>query len=175
MTTMNITIRSEARSDYTDISLLNDLAFGRENEASLVEKLRKNPLFRKELSLVALFEGQAVGHILFFPVVVKGDKQDFSLLCLAPMAVMPEFQGMGIGGKLIEIGFKTARKLGYRSIYVLGHADYYPRFGFKPAGLWNIKAPFEAPDENSMAIELEENALLNKSGTVEYPVEFNDV
>jgi len=131
---MKITIRSETRSDYPDISLLNDLAFGRENEAALVDKLQKKPLFRKELSLVALFEGQAVGHILFFPVVVKGEKQDFSMLCLAPMAVMPEFQSMGIGGQLIEEGFKTARKLGYNSINVLGHEYYYHKFGFKPAG-----------------------------------------
>ena len=172
---MQISIRAELRSDCPDISQVNDMAFGRENESLLVEKLRRNPQFVKELSLVALFEGMFVGHILFFPVRLKNENSSHTVLSLGPMAVMPEFQGMGIGGKLIEAGFKVAGEKGFSSVIVLGHETYYPGFGFHPASLWNIRPPFEVPDGNFMAFELETAALSGISGIVDYPAEFDDV
>ena len=180
---MSLTIRPETSSDYPGISEVNKLAFRQPAEGKLVEKLRKNPKFVSELSLVAEIEGKIVGHILFFPVKVKsvaGDEEyeeyeEYETISLAPMAVHPEFQKQGIGGKLIKEGLEACRKLGYGSVIVLGHPEYYPKFGFEPASKWGIKDPFGAPGEAFMALELKEGALEGVSGVVEYPEEFNDV
>ncbi len=180
---MPLTIRPETPSDYPAITEVNDLAFGQPAEGKLVEKLRKNPRFIPDLSLVAEINGKIVGHILFFPVVVKsgvGDGEtegyeEYETLSLAPLSVRPEFQKQGIGGKLIKEGLKACRKLGYGSVIVLGHPEYYPRFGFEPASKWGIKDPFGVPDEAFMALELKEGAIEGVSGVVEYPEEFNDM
>ncbi len=91
------------------------------------------------------------------------------------MAVRPEFQKQGIGGELIKEGLKVCQHLGYDSIIVLGHPEYYPGFGFKQAGVWGIKDPFGAPAEAFMALELKEGTLEEAAGIVEYPEEFNSV
>jgi len=82
---------------------------------------------------------------------------------------------MGIGSKLIEYGIKAAKKAGYGSIIVLGHSDYYPRFGFVPASTFGINPPFEVPDGVFMALELLQSSLKGKQGTVEYPEEYSDI
>ena len=91
------------------------------------------------------------------------------------MAVIPEYQRKGIESKLIKKGIEKAKELGFDSIIVLGHEDYYPKFGFERASKWNIRCPFEVPDEAFMAIELTEKALEGKAGTVKYPDEFMEV
>jgi putative acetyltransferase len=169
---MNILVRPETKEDYGAITHINDLAFGQLNEGELVKSMRERNNFITELSLIACFHNQAVGHILFSPIQVKNPNQSDVSLALAPMAVIPEFQGLGIGGLLIKNGFSAARRFGFRSVIVLGHPDYYPRFGFVPASRYSISPPFEAPDLNFMAIELVENGLKNVSGIVEYPEEF---
>jgi predicted N-acetyltransferase YhbS len=172
---MKVSIRSEKPSDYEDITLLNDIAFGQTEEGILVEKLRKNPKFVKELSRVAIFDNSIVGHILFFPVLIRDNEMTHPTLALAPMSVIPEFQEMGIGASLVKDGLAIAQKHGYQSVIVLGHPTYYPKFGFRPASEWGIKSPFEAPDEAFMAIALQPEALKNISGSVEYPIEFAEV
>jgi putative acetyltransferase len=168
---MKIVIRKETRSDYEVISQINDLAFGQEDEGEIVVKLRNKPDFIRELSLIALFEGQMVGHILFFPLIIRYDNTVHKALSLSPMSVMPEFQGMGIGTQLVEEGLKKAKELGFKAVIVLGHKDFYPRFGFRPASQWKISPPFNVPDANFMALELEPAALEHVSGVVEYPAE----
>ncbi len=180
---MPLNIRPETPSDYPGITEVNDLAFGQPAEGKLVEKLRRNPKFVPELSLVAEIGGKILGHILFFSVVVKseaGDKgpegyEEHETLSLAPLSVLPEFQKQGIGGRLIKEGLETCKKLGYGSVIVLGHPEYYSSFGFEPASKWGIKDPFGAPEEAFMALELKEGALEGISGVVEYPEEFSDV
>ena len=85
---------------------------------------------------------------------VISQKNEYETLSLAPMSVLPNYQKMGIGSKLIEYGIKAAKKAGYSSIIVLGHSDYYPRFGFVPASTFGIKSPFEVHDNAFMALEL---------------------
>jgi predicted N-acetyltransferase YhbS len=172
---MNLTIRSESQSDYHSITLVNDLAFGQQNEGLLVEKLRKNQDFIKELSLVALFGGEVVGHILFFPVRIDNGISQHRTLALAPVSVLPEFQNMGIGSQLIKAGLKKSSESGFHSVIVLGHPHYYPKFGFKPASLFDIKAPFDVPDDVLMAMELVQDGLSGISGVVVYPDEFGEV
>lgn len=172
---MNIQIRPEHKNDISAISMLNDMAFGQEAEGNLIVKLRKNKNFIKDLSLVACMGNEIIGHILFSKIVIKNDTEEFESLALAPMAVIPEFQGLGIGSQLINKGLQKATKLGYKSIIVLGHENYYPRFNFTPASQFQITCPFEVPDASFMAIELQKGNLDSVSGCVVYPKEFNDL
>ena len=172
---MTSVIRPEMIGDYASISKVNDLAFSQKNEGRLILALRKTREFIPELSLVAVVGGRVVGHILFYPTKIKSNDASYGSLSLAPMAVLPEYQKQGIGSRLVEEGLKKARRLGFKSVIVLGHAAYYPRFGFEPAGKWSIRPPFEVPDDVFMALELVKDGLKDIQGTVEYPPEFNDV
>ncbi len=172
---MNIQIRPEYKNDISAISMINDMAFGQENEGNLIIKLRKNRNFIKDLSLVACMGNEIIGHILFSKIIIKNGNEEFESLALAPMSVIPELQGLGIGSELIKKGLQKATKLGYESVIVLGHENYYPKFKFTPASQFQITCPFEVPDANFMALELEKGSLKNVYGCVEYPKEFNDV
>jgi len=171
----DILIRHETPGDYEFITQINDAAFGQRNEGLLIEDLRNTLLYIPHLSLVAVYNSRLIGHILFYPVKIKNDNIEFESLALAPMSVLPEFQNRGVGGKLIKEGLKTAKGLGFKSVIVLGHAEYYPKFGFKPANKWGIKSPFPVENKYFMALELTANALENTGGIVVYPDEFNYV
>lgn len=105
---------------------------------------------------------------------IKNKKEEFESLALAPVSVLPEFQNMGIGGKLIIQSHKVAKDLGFKSVILLGHEKYYPKFGYLQADKYGIELPFEVPKENCMIIELVENGLKGVNGIVEYPKEFNE-
>ena len=167
-----IFIRKEAIVDFEAIKEVNDLAFGQNQESDLVNKLRKKAEFSDELSLVAIYSDKIVGHILFFQVSIIFEKGIHSTLSLGPMSVLPEHQNKGIGGELIRAGLKRAKELGFKSVIVLGHPEYYPRFGFRKASEWNIKDPFGAPEAAMMATELEKESLDFGGGIIEYPEEF---
>ena len=168
-------IRAERKEDYSRITEVTDLAFRQKNEGRLVERLRIDLDFIPELSLVAEIGNEIIGHILFFPIKIISEDAEVPSLALAPMSVVPEYQRRGIGKQLVTEGLKRAKSIGYKSVIVLGHSEYYPKFGFEPASKWNIKAPFDVPDKVFFAIELEEGGLKGVSGAVEYSDEFNDV
>lgn len=174
-TESDIIIRPETPDDYDSITQINNAAFGQKNEGLLVENLRKNPAFIPQLSLVAELQNHLIGHILFYQIEIKSERGILKTLALAPMSVLPEFQKQGVGGMLIKRGLKTAKELGHNSVIVLGHAEYYPKFGFIPASRWGIKPPFKVEDKYFMAQELLPGELENASGVVIYPDEFNDV
>lgn len=174
----SITIRIESPCDYARVVKLTEEAFkdleiSDHNEGKLVEKLRESTNFIDELSLVAELNGQVIGHILFTPIRIENGQEKFESLVLAPVSVLPEFQKMGIGGQLIRAGHQKAIELGFHSAILLGHPEYYPRFGYKPASIWGIKSPIPLPsDDVFMAVELTDGALTNVSGTVVFPPEF---
>ncbi|MDX2045230.1 MAG: N-acetyltransferase [Chitinophagaceae bacterium] len=173
---MDLKIRQENKDDIKEIYEVTTLAFGQENEAKLVDLLRDGDSFVPELSLVATIDNKIVGHILFTKIKITDDKQnEFDSLALAPMAVKPDIQKKGIGGQLIRAGLDKARELNFKSVIVLGHEHYYPKFGFVPANKWNIKSPFDVPANVFMGLELMEGGLKNVSGTVKYPKEFDTV
>ncbi len=171
-----LTLRAEAPADETGIRIVNEKAFGRDNEGRLVEALRASNNFLPDLSIVAaLPDGSIVGHALFSIVSVRGQERDTEMLALAPVAVLRDHQRQGIGAAVIIEGLSRARKLGYRGVVVVGHPEYYPRFGFKSARALGLEAPFSVPDEAFMAMALAGDGLQDVSGMVCYPPEFDDV
>jgi predicted N-acetyltransferase YhbS len=169
-----VTIRKETYLDYDQISLVNDMAFNKKQEGELIVNLRKRPEFLQDLSLVAEFNDKIIGHILFFPVSILSDSDKIQTLALGPMSILPGFQNKGVGGDLIMAGLKVADETGFTSVLVLGHPRYYPKFGFKKASKWKIKAPFDAPDEAMMAVELKNGSLGFGGGTIDFPQEYFD-
>lgn len=173
---MNIHIRPETVADHSQVYQVISRAFGQDNESKLVELLRQDNCFIPELSLLALLDQQIIGHILFTQIKIVDDSgAETPSLALAPMAVLPAHQKSGIGGRLIRAGLEAAKQLGHQSVIVLGHKDYYPKFGFVPAQKWNIGTHYQVPSEYFMAIELVPGALATASGVVEYPKPFSQV
>ena len=170
-----LSIRPEKPEDHEAISRIHRSAFGQENEARLVEELRKSKEFLPELSLVALMGGEIVGHILFSPLIIQCRDRNVRVLALAPMAVQLEFQEQEIGSQLIEKGLEYCRRHGHQIVIVVGHPDYYPRFGFSSARAKGLEVPFPVPDEAFMVLELTQGALDSISGMVVYPASFDDV
>jgi putative acetyltransferase len=170
---LRLVIRPEQARDIEQIYQVNELAFAAEFESKLIEKLRQSSSFMPSLSLVAILDEQVAGHILFSKIsIVSSAGTRVETLALAPIAVHPQMQRKGIGGQLIQQGLAEAQNLGFRSVIVLGHEHYYPKFGFRPAEQWQIEAPFEVPPAAFMAMELVPNGLANVSGIVEYPEAF---
>lgn len=171
-------IRKEEEKDHEKVFKLIEEAFRNmehsdHQEHFLVERLRKSDAFIPELSLVAEDEtGEVAGHILFTKLRIENGTESFESLALAPVSVKPGFQNQGIGGKLILQGHLIARELGYSSVILLGHEDYYPRFGYEKTSNFGISFPFDIPEENGMALELVKDGLKNVKGVVKYPKEF---
>lgn len=172
---MTYTVRPETPDDYPAVRGIHRLAFGGDGEARLVDALRRTPGFKPELSLVALDGGTIVGHILFCPIDIETERGDVATLALGPMAVRPGFQRRGVGSALVRSGLEVCRRTGHTSVVVVGHAEYYPRFGFVPAIPNGICPPFEVPDEAFMVCELVPGALRGVWGRVRYPSAFDDV
>jgi len=166
-------IRPERKEEYTAIYEVNKLAFGGEEEANLVDDLRKLPNFIPELSIVAIEEDQVIGHILFTPVTIESEDGPVPALALAPMAVFPEFQNQGIGSKLIKCGLKKCKESGHEIVVVLGHPPYYPRFGFKNAKEKGIRPSFKVSNDAFMVIGLVSHALNGVKGIVKYSKPFD--
>lgn len=166
-------VRAETEADQDAVRLLNERAFGQPNEAALVDALRKTA--RPQVSLVAEMNGQVVGHIFFSPVTIESEASVFPALGLAPMAVLPEFQNQGIGSELVRRGLKECQSINQDIVVVLGHPDYYPRFGFVPAHQKGLKCEYPVPDEVFMVVELREGALAGRKGLVKYRPEFSSV
>lgn len=188
-------IRPETSGDHDAIFHVNAKAFGREDEARLVDALRKSPAFIPELSLVACLPQQApaamglgpigsenmladhtggivVAYILFTRMVIKASGGSHSALALAPLAVMPSHQKSGLGTALVRHGLAESTRLGHHIVIVLGHPEYYPKFGFVPASRFGIRAPFDVRPEAFMALELQPDALLHVRGEAEYASPF---
>ncbi|UCC59347.1 MAG: N-acetyltransferase [Dehalococcoidia bacterium] len=168
-----VVVRKESPQDYEVVRRVNELAFGQPNEADLVDALRG--VAQPRLFLVAVTAGQVVGHIFFSPVVIESGDSDFTAVALAPMSVLPEYQRRGIGSELVNEGLIKRRQLGITVVVVIGHPDYYPRFGFTPAKERGLQCEYEVPDEAFMVLELTPGSLPGKGGFVKFPPEFTNV
>ncbi len=171
-------IRTEQIKDYDAVYELTELAFktmpfADGDEQDLVVRLRNSDAFIHDLSIVAEQDGNIVGHIMLTLGHIEHEDVIIDTLVLAPVSVHPDHQNKGIGSILIRESINRAKTLGYKSINLVGHEKYYPRFGFKPASNWGIKMELEVPDQNFMFLELFENSLKNSQGLLKYPKEFN--
>ncbi|MGD8499573.1 MAG: N-acetyltransferase [Phycisphaerales bacterium] len=168
-----IAIREEEVSDIWAIRNLNEVAFGGPAEADVVDRLRQ--VCDDCLSLVAVDGDEVVGHVMFSPATVESSDRVIRGMGLAPMAVLPNRQRRGIGTALIERGLALLRERRCPFVIVLGHADYYPRFGFVPASLYNLKSQWEGiPDGAFMILEFDQKALKGAHGVAKYREEFNE-
>lgn len=165
-------IRKEETKDYGSIYSVVKKAFESAehadgNEQDLVNALRSGEAYIPELSLVAEIDGKIAAHIMF----TKAKVGDMTVLALAPLSVLPEYQRQGIGTALIKEGHRIAGELGYEYSIVLGSEKFYPKSGYLPADIFSIKAPFDVPRENFMACRINENASA-VHGVIKYAEEF---
>jgi putative acetyltransferase len=168
MTELNPHIRNELLRDRPEVRKVNEAAFERADEGDLIDRLRKEGVVL--LSLVAEIEGQIVGHILFSRMSIETTQGALLAVSLAPMAVRPSHQRHGVGSHLVRHGLRELRARGERIVIVLGHKEYYPRFGFAFETSRNLSHPF--PSNALMALELSEGSLAEVSGAVRYPAAF---
>lgn len=165
---MDPIIRLERDGERAAIHAVNSAAFGRAEEADLVDNLRAEGAVLA--SIVAELDGQIAGHVLFSRMFIETADGRVSAVALAPVAVLPEFQRRGIGGKLIRHGLDLLRRQGERIAIVLGWPEYYPRFGFSVEKAAALDNPF--PREAYMALELAAGALNGVHGKVKYAAAF---
>lgn len=168
-----IVVRAETTEDYAAVRQVNELAFGRLAEAVLVDKLRA--IADPQISLVAVKDAQVVGHIFFSPVSIEIGDSASPALGLGPMAVLPEYQNQGLGSQLVRAGLQECQRIDCNVVVVLGHSEYYPRFGFVPAKQKGLTCEWPVPDEAFMVAELKPDALAGRRGLVKYRPEFNEV
>ena len=164
-------VRQERPEDAAAIRRVHEAAFGQPAEADLVDALRAAGDLLPELCLVAERGGEVVGQIAFSRA--RLDSGD-TVLALAPVGVLPEHQGGGVGSALNRAALERAAATDYPLVVVLGHAAYYPRFGFEPAAPLGVLAPFAVPDENWMALKLPAYRP-DARGTLRYAAAFDAV
>ncbi len=173
MDSLQVHVRPETQADYNAVRNINEAAFETSAEAKLVDALRAS--VAPYISLVAEREGNVLGHILFTPVTVDSGDTPWSALGLAPMAVTPGNQSQGIGSALVRSGLAECRHIDRPVVFVLGHPEYYPRFGFVPAPPLGLTCEYPVPDDVFMVAELEPGALKDRTGLVRYDPAFNDL
>lgn len=162
--------RAEEERDWAAVHAVNASAFKTPAEANLVDVLRKEAY--PVVSLVAEDNGTIMGHILFSPVLLSGHT-DLKIMGLGPMAVASEHQRKGIGSALVCAGLERCKQLGFGAAVVLGHPEYYPRFGFSPSARFGIVCEYEVPEEVFMAMELQPGYLHGARGIIKYHSAFS--
>ncbi|MBL8545412.1 MAG: N-acetyltransferase [Hyphomonadaceae bacterium] len=160
-------IRDATPADYAAIRQTVRHAFAQDDEANLVEQLRADG--EALVELVAASDIAIQGHILYSPLAIARDGMTLQAAALAPVSVLPAFQHQGLGGALIRAGNARCKELGCVAVVVLGHAAYYPRFGFSPQIAESLQAPFSGP--HFMALEFEPGVLAG-GGKVQYAKAF---
>lgn len=163
-------IRETQDSDLNDILFVERTAFVDDDTIEeLVRNLLQDPSAQPAVSLLAFLQDRPVGHILFTAAHLLRTEVPATIALLGPLAVVPDVQKQGIGGKLIEKGLQMLTEKGVELVFVLGHPDYYPRHGFQPAGRLGFEAPYPILEKNAgawMVQALKEGVIDAVSGMV---------
>ena len=167
-TESHLIVRDEQPWDREQVRRVNESAFGRCDEADLIDRLRAEGVIL--ISLVAELNSQIIGHILFSRMSIETARGAVAAVSLAPMAVLPNHQRREVGSCLVRRGLSELRDRGEAIVIVLGHKNYYPRFGFASETARHLVSPF--PSDVFMALELSDGALTNVRGAVKYPAAF---
>jgi putative acetyltransferase len=165
-----VNLRAEGPADVGPVDRVNREAFGQDDEALIVARLRVSDAYIPELSIVAEEDGQVVGHILFTRVELD-PPTEVRVISLAPMAVLPEHQRRGIGSAMVKRGLEVAKGLGEEVVVLVGHPEYYPQFGFELASQFGMTNPFPRTEEAFFALALRDDVRI-PSGQIVYPKEF---
>jgi putative acetyltransferase len=171
MASMKVTVQPETLADHAAVEELNRRAFGQPKEAELIARIRG--VDSRILSLVAVVERGIIGHIMFTPVVIESKKIATTATALGPMAVDPDSQRRGIGSTLVKEGLQACRQAGEKIVFVLGHHEYYPKFGFEAAAPRGLRYKSEDFDAHFFILELAKGASKGLSGMVRYHEEFD--
>jgi putative acetyltransferase len=162
-------VRKTSDADLKDILLVEREAFSSSREAELTRDLLADPTAKPFLSLLAFVEGEPAGHVLFTAARLLGGSREVVVSFLAPLAVVPKFQGRGVGGSLIKRGLEILAKSGVELVFVVGHPGYYSRHGFAQAGKLGFETPCPFPEEHAdawMVCALRPGVLGSVSGRV---------
>lgn len=165
-------IRAEEEKDWAAVRAVNASAFETSAEAHLVARLRQEA--PSVVSLVSENGGEIIGHIILSPVRLTGHAP-LKIMGLGPMAVLPKRQRQGVGSALVRAGLEQCKQLGFGAVVLVGHPEFYPRFGFRPAAHFGIVCEFEVPEEAFMALELQPGFLTGAHGTIKYHPAFREV
>ncbi len=165
-----IAIRNEQRGDAAQIYEVNRQAFGRKEEADIVNVLRDS--CPGIVSLVAELDNRIVGHVLFTPATIQDGERKVVGASLGPLAVLPEYQKTGIGSALTRAGLEAMRRAGEPFVVLVGHPTYYPRFGFERASKYGLICEYDAPDDAFMIMVLDRQRMQGVKGTLRFPPEF---
>lgn len=152
-------IKNAVRANTTEILRVHENAFGKDKGfeiKQLVNSLLEDGTAKPSFSFVAVDNDTIVGHVLFTRVIIDGASEGLPAQILAPLAVLPDCQNKGVGGRLVKSGIEELRKSGIKVVFVLGHPNYYPRYGFTPAGIHGFEAPYPIPDEHADAWMVQE-------------------
>ncbi len=168
----DLDIRPETPADVPGIRVVEEMAFGRADEANLVDLCRQRG--KVSLSLVAVCDGHVIGHVLFTPITLDPPRPGWRGLGLGPIAVLPEFQRTGIGSRLIQTGLEMCCEWGFDFVVLLGDPRYYSRFGFIPAREFGLENEYGVEDE-FMARELQPGVLKGTRALVRYIPEFKAI
>ena len=176
---MEVRLRQERTDDHHAISdaiiaAYEKVGYSNHREQMMVERLRNSNAFIPELSIVAGDEhSRIIGHILLTRIYIHKQDEVHVALALAPLSIRPEYQGKGIGKRLVMESHRVAKDLGFKYIAVLGHANYYPKFGYEMTSKYNIEIPYETSAENSMIISLTDGNFSEiAGGRIEYSDKF---
>ena len=169
-----ITVRAETADDIKAIDVVHLSAFEGDDEVGFIDSLRDTSGYIPELSLVAEFNGRIVGHILLTKICLQQGSKSVDILALAPMAVVPSQSHRGIGSELVNTAIEMAKGRGYKAIAVIGHPEFYQRFGFKLASSWKMGVNLSIDQDLVTAMELQRGAL-DDGGNLIYPSQFSQV
>lgn len=172
---MQVEIKREKPEDREEVDLLFRLVFEPEGVSPLIRKMRESDIYIPELSRVAKINNSIIGIIMYMRGEIVRGRRHIPVIVLSSLAVLPGYQGLGVGAELISNSFDKARRMDFDSVVTFGQEDYFTKFGFVPAKDFEITTSLELSDEEFLAIELQESSLAEARGNLKNHVVFNEL